>query len=482
MSMTKSPLMGLAAIAGTAAAAMVLKRVLGAVIKGATGLQGFRGQIVHFLEDPRSATDIEKAYEYIEDGIIVTKAGKVVCCGPAKEVLSKYRLLSVTDNSKYIMMPGFVDCHIHFPQVDMIGAYGEQLLEWLQKYTFPTEEKFKDKSYADKVAEVFLQEMLRSGTTSALVFCTVHKGSTDALFEAAQRRNMLIIAGKVMMDRAPFAPPGLFQEAKECHADCKYLIDKWHGKGRCLYAVTPRFAITATSEQLKLCGELMEEYKDKGIYMHTHLNENKDEIDLAKELHDKDSYLDIYAHAGLLGPKSVFAHCVHMNDLDYSAMVKSRSVAAFCPTSNLFLGSGFFDIKTAWERKLRFGLGTDVGAGTSFCHLQTLNEAYKVSQMQGVKLDALNSFYIATLGSAAALSLDHRIGNFKVGKEADFVCLDACSTPLMQHRTDKERCKDLLDKLFVLMTIGDDRAVAATYVAGKCVASTDRYKKRFSWF
>jgi len=269
------------------------------------------------------------------------------------------------------------------------------------------------------------------------------------------------------MDRTPFAPESLSQEAKACHRDVTELIEKWHGRGRCLYAVTPRFAITATSEQLSLCGQLMEEYKDKGIYMHTHLNENKDEIELAKELHGKDSYLDIYAHANLLGPRSIFAHCVHMNDLDYEQMTTSKSVAAFCPTSNLFLGSGFFDIKTAWEKKLRFGLGTDVGAGTSFCHLQTLNEAYKIARMQGVKLDALNSFYMATLGSAASLSLDDRIGNFKPGKEADFLLLDKKATPLLKHRMGT--CTSLAEELFVLMTIGDDRVVAETYVAGNCV-------------
>jgi len=357
-----------------------------------------------------------------------------------------------------LIVPGFVDCHIHYPQIDIVGSYGEQLLEWLQNYVFPAEAKFKDGDYADKVAKVFVHELLKSGTTTALTFCTVHPQSVDALFTAAQERNMLMIAGKVLMDNEKFAPDSLREDCHQSYEESKALITKWHGTGRCLYAVTPRFAVSSTPEELALAGQLAAEHE--GVYVHTHLNENMAEIALAKQIHKCDTYLGIYDKHGLTGPRSVFAHCVHMQDVEWELMSETKSAMAFCPTSNLFLGSGLADLQAVHARGIRCGLGTDIGAGTSFSQLQTLNEAYKVGQMQGFKLSPLAQLHLATLKSAAALSLDHRIGNFLPGKEADFVVLDPCATPLMARRVSQ--CSTLSEKLFVLTTLGDDRSVAAT--------------------
>ena len=346
----------------------------------------------------------------------------------------------------------------------MVGAYGEQLLEWLNTYTFPTEIQFQDASYSEKIAEFFVQELLKNGTTTALVFCTVHPESVDALFNAATMRNMRLIAGKVLMDR--HAPEALTDTAETAYTDSKALIEKWHGQGRNLYAITPRFAPTSTPEQLQKAGQLKAEYPD--VYVHTHLSENKNEIAWVKELFpERESYLDVYHHYGLTGSKSVFAHCVHLEDEEWDCMHQTDSAIAFCPTSNLFLGSGLFPLKKTWDKGVKVGLGTDIGAGTSFNQLQTLNEAYKVQQLQDEKLSAFEALYHATLGGAKALSLDDRLGNFNIGKEADFVVLNLNATALQQLR--QSRAKNIEDAFFALTMLGDDRNIAATYVYGAAV-------------
>lgn len=355
-----------------------------------------------------------------------------------------------------------IDTHIHFPQTEMVGAYGEQLLSWLNTYTFPTEIQFKDKAYAQDIAKFFVNELLKNGTTTALVFCTVHPESVDALFEAAAQHQMRLIAGKVMMDR--HAPEALCDTAESAYDDSKALIEKWHGQGRALYAITPRFAPTSTPEQLEKAGQLKAQYPD--VYVHTHLSENKDEIAWVKDLYpEQDGYLDVYHHYGLTGQRSVFAHCVHLEDAEWKCMHETNSAIAFCPTSNLFLGSGLFPLKKTWEQQVKVGLGTDVGAGTSFSLLQTVNEAYKVQQLQGDKLSAFESLYHATLGGAKALDLDEKLGNFNIGKEADFVVLNTQPTALQQLR--QSRSKSVEDSLFALFTMGDDRNIEATYIYGQ---------------
>ncbi|RDC52221.1 guanine deaminase [Acinetobacter sp. RIT592] len=424
-----------------------------------------RGRFLDIQNTVAQARDIHDQVRYVEDGLVIIQEGKIQWFGPWQEGQS--RLPTDAELQHYpdqLIVPGFIDTHIHFPQTEMIGAYGEQLLEWLNTYTFPTEIQFQDASYSEKIAEFFVQELLKNGTTTALVFCTVHPESVDALFNAATTRNMRLIAGKVLMDR--HAPEALTDTAETAYIDSKTLIEKWHGKGRNLYAITPRFAPTSTPKQLQKAGQLKAEYPD--VYVHTHLSENKNEIAWVKELFpEREGYLDVYHHYGLTGSKSVFAHCVHLEDEEWDCMHQTDSAIAFCPTSNLFLGSGLFPLKKTWDKGVKVGLGTDIGAGTSFNQLQTLNEAYKVQQLQGEKLSAFEALYHATLGGAKALSLDDRLGNFNIGKEADFVVLDLNATALQQLRQSK--AKNIEDAFFALTMLGDDRNIAATYVYGAAV-------------
>lgn len=434
----------------------------------ATGPIAYRGSIFHLLDDPAKSKD---AYQYIEDGLLVVENGKVKQVGEASDLISKFNASQIVDHSGKLIMPGFVDTHIHYPQTEMVASYGEQLLEWLNTYTFPTEKQFADKNYSKGVAKVFLNQLLKNGTTTALVFGTVHKGSVDALFEEAKARNLRLIAGKVMMDRN--APDYLRDTPESSYRDSKELIDRWHKNGRLLYAVTPRFAPTSTPEQLNMAQKLLKEYPD--VYMHTHLSENKGEVAWVKSLFPKsDSYLGVYNDFGLSRNRSIYAHSIHLSDQEFQSLAKTGSGIAFCPTSNLFLGSGLFDLKRADQYGVRVGMGTDIGAGTSFSMLQTMNEAYKVIQMHKAfsddpkaekSLTPFRAYYLSTLGGTRALYLDDKIGNFLPGKEADFVVLNPKSTDLLAFRMSKAKTLD--EKLFVLQMLGDDRAVEQTYIMGK---------------
>ena len=422
-----------------------------------------RGRFLDIQNTVAQAREIHDQVRYVEDGLLLSENGIIQWFGPWDE---GQRLIpeqvEVQHYPDQLIVPGFIDTHIHFPQTEMIGAYGEQLLEWLNTYTFPTEMQFSDPAYAQKIAAFFVQELLKNGTTTALVFCTVHPQSVDALFAAAEQHQMRLIAGKVMMDR--HAPDALCDTADGAYSDSKALIEKWHGKGRNLYAITPRFAPTSTPEQLARAGELKAEYPD--VYVHTHLSENKNEIAWVKELYpEQNGYLDVYRHYGLTGSRSVFAHCVHLEEHEWDCMHQTDSAIAFCPTSNLFLGSGLFPLKKTWDKQVKVGLGTDIGAGTSFNQLQTIQEAYKVQQLQGSKLSAFEALYHATLGGAKALDLADKLGNFNLGKEADFVVLDLQPTALQQLR--QSRAKGLEDSLFALMMMGDDRNIHATYIYGQ---------------
>jgi guanine deaminase len=424
-----------------------------------------RASFLHFFADP-SESSVLDSYEYLEDGLLSVLDGKVVSLEAYDP--QKHHQLDYTDYSGNIVMPGFIDTHVHFPQTEMMAAYGEQLLEWLENYTFPTELQYKDRQYAAEMADFFLDQLFRHGTTTALVFGTVHPQSVDALFEKARAINMRIIAGKVMMDRN--APADLCDTPESGYHDSRKLIEKWHNIGRLQYAITPRFAPTSSPEQLKLAGKLKAEFPD--VYIHTHLCENHQEIKWVESLYPTNSgYLDVYHHHGLTGDKSVFAHCLHLTDDEWQTMENTDSVIAFCPTSNFFLGSGLFKWSKAKQHKLRIGLGSDVGAGTSFSQLQTLSEAYKVMQLQGEKLSPLQGLYQATLGGAHALSIDGHVGNFLPGKEADFIVVDPNATPLQALR--QSRSRSLIDQLFALMMLGDDRNIKATYVDGTVVYQRD---------
>lgn len=424
-------------------------------------IKAYRGSIIHALRDPGSRDDA--AIECFEDGLLIVDGGRVKETGPAVELLKRLPAdTPVTDLGGRLLMPGFVDTHVHFPQVDVIASYGAQLLDWLESYTFPAESRFGDEAVARDAAAFFLDELIRNGTTTALVFASVHPQSVDAVFEAARARGMRLIAGKVLMDRN--CPEALRDTADTGYRDSKVLIDKWHDVDRLAYAITPRFAVTSTDEQLAQAGRLAREHP--GVYIQTHLAENNDEVAWVKELFPgRRSYLDVYEHFGLLRDRAVYAHCIHLDDRDWSRMGAGGAAAAFCPTSNLFLGSGLYDLTAADAHGIRTGLGTDVGGGTTFNIPGTAAEAYKVLQLQGQTLTPLRAFYLATLGGARALYLDDRIGNFQPGKEADFVVVDPAATPLMARRMSGSQ--SIAEKLFALMVLGDDRHVEAVYLSGE---------------
>ena len=427
--------------------------------------RALRGRLLSFLEDPATAGS-GASHSYIEDGLLVIAEGRIAQVGEAKALLGKLpKVLPLDHYPDDLILPGFIDPHIHYPQTQVIASYGAQLLDWLERYAFVEELKFADPDHAARVAAFFLDELLRNGTTTAAVYGTVHAGSVEAFFAESERRNTRMLAGKVLMDRG--APAGLLDTAQSGYDESKSLIARWQGRGRQHYAVTPRFAVTSSPEQLEAAGALLREHPE--VYLQTHLAENRREIETVKELFPEAvSYTDVYDRFGLLGPRSLFGHCLHLKEAERRRLSESASVAVFCPTSNLFIGSGLFDLEAARNVRfpLRCALATDVGGGTSYSLLRTLGEAYKVQQLQGRNLSPLEAFYLVTLGNARALGLETKIGCLAAGQDADLVVLDAGATPAMAHRRETIR-GDLSEELFLLMTLGDDRAVRATYVAGE---------------
>lgn len=423
-----------------------------------------RGPVLTFTGDPfKQAPDEVMVYE--PDGIVAFGGGKITHFGPA-EVIEK-QLPPDIEITNYgpdsLISAGFLDSHVHFPQTPMIGAFGEQLLDWLNTYTFPMERRYADKTFASAVAKMFLSECLKNGITTSCVYCTVYPQSVDALFEEADRLGMRIAGGKVMMDRN--APDYLLDTAQTSYEESKALIEKWHGHNRIMYAITPRFAPTSSPEQLAVAGALWDEYPD--CYMQTHIAENLEEIEWVKSLFpERKGYLDVYDHYGLCRPRAVFGHGIHLTEDELCTMHQTGSAIAHCPTSNFFLGSGFFNARRAMqeERPVRVGIGTDLGAGTSFSMLTTLNEAYKAAQLNDYALTAAQAYYMATRGTAHAMYIDDKVGSIAPGMEADIVVLDMKSTPIIDYRM--QFVKDIHEALFVQMTLGDDRAIQATYIAG----------------
>jgi guanine deaminase len=425
-----------------------------------------RGRLLSFLRQPEDLKDTD-SYICHEDGGLLIEDGKIAAIGGFAEIRRRApEGVEIVDHRPHLIMPGFIDPHIHFPQMQVVGSYAGNLLEWLNTYTFVEEQRFADAGHAARMAGKFFDELIRYGTTTAVAYCSVHKTSADAFFAESFRRNMRMVAGKVMMDRN--APPGLRDTPQSGYDDTKRVIADWHGKGRNHVAITPRFAITSTPEQMEMSHALAREFPD--LHIQTHLSENLEECRFAGELYpEAKDYTDIYARYGLLGRKSLFGHCIHLSDREADAMSESGSVAVFCPTSNLFLGSGLFGLKRLGQRAkpVRAAVATDIGGGTSYSMLRTLDEGYKVLQLQGDRMTPLESFYRMTRGNAEALALEDRIGTLDVGSDADLVVLNAAAVPAMALKM--EVVSTLAEELFLMQTMGDDRTIAETYVAGEAV-------------
>ncbi|NKN35788.1 guanine deaminase [Agrobacterium sp. a22-2] len=427
-----------------------------------------RGRLLSFRRAPRDAADTE-SYIYETDGALLISDGVIQAFGAYTDVKVKAADgVAEIDHRPHLILPGFIDTHVHFPQMQVIGSYAANLLEWLNTYTFPEECRFVEKAHAERIAVHFFDEFLRNGTTTAVAYCSVHKASADAFFAESLKRGTRMIAGKVMMDRN--APQGLLDTPEMGYDETRQVIADWHGKGRNHVAITPRFAITSTPEQMERTQALAQEFPD--LHIQTHLSENHDEIAYTCSLYpDAIDYTDIYAHYGLLGPRTLLGHAIHLSDREADAISDAGAIAVHCPTSNLFLGSGLFPLKAfkRREKPLRIAVATDIGGGSSYSMLKTMDEAYKIQQLLGERLNPLESFYHMTLGNAEAISLADRIGTLEPGTDADVVVLNASATPAMALRM--ETVKTLGEELFLLQTLGDDRAIVETYVAGRAMKS-----------
>ena len=430
-----------------------------------------RGPVLTYTGDA-FRDGLESTMRYESDAIVAMAGGRITHFGPAGVV--RAQLPPGTVIKEYgpdtLILAGFIDCHAHYPQTQMMAAFGGELIDWLNQHTFIAEQQFADAAHAREVAKVFLAECLRAGTTSAAVYCTVHPQSVDAFFEESSKRGLRMIAGKVLMDRN--APEALLDSPQQSYDDSKALIAKWHGRGRLSYAVTPRFAASSSREQMEMAGALWKEHP--GTYLQSHVSENRAEVEWVKQLYpERAGYLDIYDHYDQLGPRSIYGHGIWLTERELQRCHDSGTAIAHCPTSNQFLGSGLFALDKALNaaRPVRVGLATDIGAGTSFSMLQTLNETYKVARLNGHALSAGHAFYLATRGTAKAMYLEEHIGSIAVGMEADIIVLDLKSTPAIDYRM--RRCSDIHELLFIQMTLGDDRAVLATYVAGEPVHERD---------
>lgn len=422
--------------------------------------EAFRASLLHFRKTMQAG--IFPPYEYIEDALLFVENGRIIMAGTFQDLEKNLRPgIHVTDYSGRIIMPGFVDCHIHYAQTGMIASYGKQLMDWLHRYTYPEELKFVDKSLCLQVSSFFFDELLRNGTTTALVLPTVHEQSVHALFEEAYKKEIRIVSGKIMMDRN--APEGLLDTAEQSYTESKGIIEKWHGKGRTTCAVIPRFALTSSDQQLHAAAALLKE--TPGLLFHTHLSESREEVRSVAHLFPwSKSYLDVYDHFELVGDVSSFAHGIHLNKKNLGRLRETGSSIIHCPTSNLFLGSGIFDMGMMLGHHVKTGLGTDVGAGTSFSMFKTMAEAYKLSQLNGDPVSPAHLFYMATSGGAAILGLEDKIGSLEKGKEADFIVINPSAIHLLNNRI--QQAESLDDILFALMILGDDRIIEHCYING----------------
>lgn len=422
-----------------------------------------RGRLLSFKRAPLSIDDTA-SYLYIEDGGLLVSGGKIAAIGEYADIRAKApEGVEEKDHRPHLIVPGLIDMHLHFPQMQVIGSYAANLLEWLNTYTFPEECRFVESAHAQRIATHFYDELIRHGTTTAVAYCSVHKTSADAFFAEALKRNMLMVGGKVMMDRN--APQGLLDTPELGYDETRQVIADWHGKGRNHVAITPRFAITSTPKQMEAAQALAQEFPD--LFIQTHLSENLDEIKYTCELYPEAiDYTDIYVRYGLMGKKTLLGHAIHLSDREADVLSETGAVAVHCPTSNLFIGSGLFPMKKLQRREkpVRVAVATDIGGGSSYSMLRTMDEAYKIQQLLGERLNPLESWYLMTRGNAEALSMVDRIGTLDAGTDADITVLNASSTPAMALKM--EVVNSLTEELFLMLTMGDDRTVVETYVSG----------------
>lgn len=415
-----------------------------------------------FRDDPACAAD---AVEFHRKGaVVVGDDGRILFSGPAAALPTAHARAERRDHGDLILAPGFVDTHAHFPQWRMLAAPGRDLLEWLERFTFAEEARYAVHAHAAHAAEVFLDRLIENGTTCVAAYSSSHAVAADALFAEAERRGMAIATGKTLMDRA--CPDAVADHPERGIEESAALIARWHGRGRALYAVTPRFAITSTETQLRLAGELLA--AEPTCLMQTHLSESAREIETVRALFPwAASYTDVYDRFGLTGPRSLFGHAIHLDATELRLLSQSGSVAVHCPTSNLFLGSGLFDLAAMDEpdRPIRVALATDVGGGTSFSMLATQGRAVEIARLRGADLTATRAMYLATRGGARALGLDAELGSLAPGRFADMILIDPRATPVLAARDDLS--ETLEDRLFALAILGDERAIAATFVAGR---------------
>lgn len=426
----------------------------------------YKGDIFSFTDSPLSSPH---PYIYYVHGALVVNNGKIVEAGTYEEIKPNHPEAMETDYTGQLIMPGLIDSHVHFAQTEIIGMYGKQLLDWLNDYTFPAEAEFASTVHAEKVADLFIKELLANGTTSCVAYPTVHAASVEALFKVASGYNMRIATGKVLMDQ--HAPECLTDTTGQGEKESRELIERWHGKGRNRYAITPRFAITCSTGQLQMAAKLHADFPD--TYIQTHLSENRNEIEFTLSIHpDGKDYLAVYERAGLLTDRTLFGHCIHLSDSELSRIANAGAIITHCPTSNLFLGSGLFDMRRANEAGAKTVIGSDVAGGTSFSLFKTMGESYKVMQCQGYPMSAFETFYKSTLGAARALMLEDKIGSFAKGTEADFIVVNNSATPIQAARCDYLQRTErwtIENRLFGLQVMGDDRNITATYLMGEKV-------------
>jgi guanine deaminase len=421
------------------------------------------GQTLAFTGDPFQSDWSEVARVSSRGGVLIEGA-RIAAVGEADDLRRAHPEAQVTDYGNALITAGFVDAHMHYPQTGIIASWGKQLIDWLNTYTFPEETRFSDRAYADEVAGRTLDLALAHGTTTLTSFCTIHPESVDAFFGAAATRNMAVIAGKTCMDRN--APDGLRDTAQSAYDDSKALLQKWHGKGRATYAITPRFSPTSTPEQLEALGALWGEFPD--CPMQTHLSEQIPEIEWVRSLFpEARDYLDTYEKFGLLGPKGLYGHSIWLEERERARLAEVDASLIHCPTSNTFIGSGLFDLMGLASAGLRVGLATDTGGGSNFSMLHTMAAAYEIGQLRGVSVHPAQLMWLATEGSARALHMAGEIGHLGAGAMADITVLDLGSTPAIKQRTD--RAEHLWDALFPTIMMGDDRAVKQVFVAGKAM-------------